>query len=211
MPTIQNINMDKNKKYNNEINRLGIFTAGFRWSGSSAVSDWLESFSAIRKPEGCEAAYDEIRALNYGLTIFLKTIMRKYYVGEKLARYSMCPDKSEWKRFFGEPLYKSKGIYAPFIAAADSFFMAAAASRLTPGLDMYGPLLERQLGVSYKEDAEYLKIVSNFTEAVRHASKQKYDSWEETSKDKKPFICRFSIIVSVLRQIYFKRIYSCNR
>ena len=42
-----------------EINRLGIFTAGFRWSGSSAVSDWLESFSAIKKPEGCEAAYDE--------------------------------------------------------------------------------------------------------------------------------------------------------
>ena len=176
--------MDRNIIENKKINRLGIFTAGFRWSGSSAVSDWLESFSSVRKPEGCEASNDEIRALNYGMTIFLKIILSKYYVGEKLARYSMCPDKKDWNRFFGDPLYKEKGIFAPFIAAADSFFMTAAASHLTPGLDMYKPLLDLQLGCSYKNDDEYLNVVSDFTEAVRKALKQKYSSWNEVSKDK---------------------------
>ena len=176
--------MDKINNDKKEIERIGIFTAGFRWSGSSAVSDWLESFSVIRKPEGCEASNDEIRALNYGLTIFLKIILSKYYVGEKLARYSMCPDKENWKRFFGDPLYRNKGIFTPFIAAADSFFMSAAASHLTPGLDMYKPLLDLQLGSSYEKDSEYLKAVSDFTEAVRNAVKNKYNTWGEVSKDR---------------------------
>ena len=190
--------MDNNNK--DKINRIGLFTAGFRWSGSSAVSDWLESFSSVRKPEGCEASNDEIRALNYGLTIFLKIILKKIYVGEKLARYSLCPEKSEWENFFGAPFYKNKGFFSPFIAAADSFFMAAAASHLTPGLDMYKPLLERQLGCSYKDDLQYREAVSSFSEAVRSAVKKRYNSWEEAASDK-----NLSDSVSALFALFYDR------
>ena len=198
--------MDNKINNNNDNQRFGVFTSGFRWSGSSAVSDWLESFSSIRKPEGCESAYDEIRALNYGLTIFLKIIMRKYYVGEQLAKYSMCPEKCEWKRFFGEPLYKSKGCYAPLIAAADSFFMTAAASRLTPGLDKYSPMLEKQLGSSFKEDKEYNAVVLNFTNAVRYASEQKYSTWDEVSGDKN-LVSAVSAFISFFYDRYISRGY----
>ena len=47
--------------------RLGIFVAGFRWSGSGAVSDWMAGRAALRQAPNSEASFGEIRAINYGL------------------------------------------------------------------------------------------------------------------------------------------------
>ena len=194
--------MNNNKTDNKEKNRLGIFTAGFRWSGSSAVSDWLESFSSIRKPEGCEASYDEIRALNYGFNYFLKIILKNIYIGEKLARYSLCPDKSRWGAFFGSYFYKEKGLFSPAAAVADFLFMVAAKSRLNPGLDKYGELLNTQLGTDYLNDSEYLETVKRFTESVRNAVRKKPSDWSEIASDRE-----LSDSSSALFALFYDRYY----
>ena len=191
---------------NNKLQRLGVFTAGFRWSGSSAVSDWLESFSAVKKPEGCEASNDEIRALNYGLTIFLKQINKRFFVGEKLARYSLYPDDKGWGNVFGRPLSSGKGIFYPLILLGDDFFMQAAKNHLTPGLDRYTPLLDSQLGTDYRRDAEYIESVKYFNEAVRKISAKHPASWNDVKGD--PDLSdAVSSLFALFYDRYFKRGY----
>ncbi len=84
--------------------------------------------------------------------------------------------------------------------------MTAAASRLTPGLDKYSPMLEKQLGCSFKEDQEYSAVVLNFTNAVRYASEQKYSTWNEVSKDKN-LISAVSALISIFYDRYLSRGY----
>jgi len=187
-----------NKDNNYSGRRLGIFTAGFRWSGSSALSDWLESFSSVRKPPGCQAAYDEIRALNYGLTLLIKAVEKTPLCGEQLSRYSMYPDKSRWNSIFGKPL-------SPKTVYTDALYMAVAKGRLNPGLESYGPLLSTSLGRDYRSDTEYIKTISNLTEAARGLIR-KYPgrrSWESVAGDKD-----FSASVSALLALFYERLIS---
>ncbi len=187
-----------NKDINYAGRRLGIFTAGFRWSGSSALSDWLESFSSVRKPPGCQAAYDEIRALNYGLTLVIKAVEKTPLYGEQLSRYSMYPDKSRWNSIFGKPLSLKT-------VCTDALFMTAAKGKLNPGLESYGPLLSTSLGRDYRSDTEYIKTIGNLTEAARSLIK-KYPgrrSWEAVAGDKD-----FSSSVSAFLGLFYERLSS---
>ena len=175
--------MEKNTLTNN---RVGLFISGFRWSGSSAVSDWLESFSAIRKPPDSIIANDEIRALNYGLTFFLKAAEKSLLYGEKLARYSMWPEKKMWKTVFGKPLALERGALSLPLYFLDTLFMAAAKKRLNPGIDAYEKLLCSNLNVrDYRLDTEYLERLRELTEAVRYAVKVSSPSWSSLKEDRK--------------------------
>jgi hypothetical protein len=178
--------------------RLGIFTAGFRWSGSSALSDWLESFSSVRKPPGCKSAYDEIRALNYGLTLLIGGVEKTLLYGEQLSRYSMYPDKSQWKRIFGKPL-------SPKTIFIDALFMTLAKGRLNPGLESYGSLLSTPLGRDYRSDTEYIKALSRLTESARRVIKKhpRRRSWESIAGDKE-----FSESVSAFLALFYDRLSS---
>ena len=183
--------------------RLGIFTAGFRWSGSSALSDWLESFSSVRKPPGCKAANDEIRALNYGLTLLVKQVEKTRLYSEQLSRYSMFPDKSRWNTVFGRPLTADKGALSQVIKLADSLFMAAAKGRLNPGIDSYGPLLSTSLGRDYRDDREYIEALHTLNEAARHVITKHPGrrSWETISADRE-----FSAAVSGFFALFYDRL-----
>ncbi len=199
-----NLNFGKNVLDSNSSikKRTGIFISGFRWSGSSAVSDWLESFSAIRKPPDSKSANDEIRALNYGLTLFIRAAEKPLLYGEKLARYSMWPEKKMWKEVFGKPLAAERGMISSLILVLDTLFMAVAAGRLNPGIDAYGDLLCNNLCVpDYRLDRDYHACLRELTEAVRMAIKNAPASWRELKGD-----ARLKTAASGLFALFYDRL-----
>ena len=154
-----------------EKQRLGIFLSGFRWSGSSAVSDWLEIFSILKKPENTETANDEIRALNYGLTFLLKSLEKPLFTRETLARLTMYPDRAGWNEVFGKPLSAERGFISPVLRLLDCIFMALASGRLNPPPDSYGYLLKQSLYRDFRSDTEYREALASLAMALRDSLK----------------------------------------
>jgi len=150
--------------------RLGIFVCGYRWSGSSAVKDWLRGYACIDIPPGSDISDGEIKALNYGLQNLLLIAEGKSLLGEHLARCALCPDKSLWPEVLGPPLLHSCGPGARSAALCDRALMLGASRVLRPGLDHYPALLREHLGKDHALDTEYLEIVSRLLHALRQES-----------------------------------------
>jgi hypothetical protein len=142
----------------NSQNQFGIFISGFRWSGSSALSDWLESFPSLRKPLESDAPYGEIRALNYGLNYLLKTAEGLRPFGESLGRYALIPERKLWSEVFGKSLSSERGMSSLPMRLSDQALMSVARFRLNPPLSSYGPLLNTQLGKEFQKDEHHPDI-----------------------------------------------------
>ncbi len=150
--------------------RLGIFVAGYRWSGSSAVKDWLLRYAGIDIPPGSDISDGEIKALNYGLQNLLLIAEGKSLLGEHLARCALCPDKSLWPEVLGPPLLHESGLAARSASLCDRALMLGAARFLRPGLEHYPALLREHLGKDHTMDKEYLEAVSRLVKALRQES-----------------------------------------
>lgn len=148
--------------------RLGIFVAGFRWSGSGAVSDWMAGRAALRQAPNSEASFGEIRAINYGLRNSLLAAEAPRLFGERLGRHALCPDSSLKRQVLGDPLSASRGVLVgTALNLADFVFTSGARFRIIPGMRMYEHLLNHQLGKNFREDEEYLAVVRRFQETLR--------------------------------------------
>ena len=147
--------------------RLGLFVSGFRWSGSSAVSDWLNRYHQLERPEGTDEAYGEIRALNYGAQKLLLVAEQKVIFGERLARWALYPSPRRWAEIFGPSFYRSRGLKGHVHKLADAFLLSLVKRRLHPVLDAYRPMLEAQLGADALEHDLYIQRVSEFSNALR--------------------------------------------
>ncbi len=91
---------------------LGIFIAGYRWSGSGAVSDWLAGHDSLCRVEGSEAAFGEIRAINYGLRFLVQTAAGRIPYGERFGRWALCPDPLLWPKILGPALTLKRGRFS---------------------------------------------------------------------------------------------------
>ncbi|GAB6091625.1 hypothetical protein [Spirochaeta dissipatitropha] len=151
--------------------RLGIFVAGFRWSGSGALSDWLTGFSALVKPSGTSLAYDEIRALNYGVGNSLQSRIHGGLFGERLGRFALCPDTRLWKEVLGPPLYAGNTL-----RAIDYLYTILIRPFTDPHIKEYGPMLSAVLGRDFRNDTEYLQLVKSYMQALRDAGQQETES-----------------------------------
>ncbi len=148
--------------------RLGIFVAGFRWSGSGAVSDWMAGRAALRQAPNSEASFGEIRAINYGLRNSLLAAEGPRPFGERLGRHALCPDNTLKRQILGAPLSASRGaLVGTALNLADLIFTSGARFRIIPGMHMYEHLINHQLGKNFREDEEYLTIVRRFQETLR--------------------------------------------
>jgi hypothetical protein len=145
---------------------LGLFVGGFRWSGSGAVSDWLAGHQGLCQLEGCEASFGEIRAINYGLRYLAQTAAGTVPWGERLGRWALCPEPRLWKKVLGTPLTARRGPASALYSLADRAFTSAARFRIIPGLPIYKPLLDTQLGRDFTQDAEYLNLVSAYAASL---------------------------------------------
>ncbi len=147
--------------------RMGIFVAGYRWSGSSAVGDWLEDYRCLSRPPGTGVSDGEVKALNYGLQNLLLIAEGKNLLGEHLARCALCPDKSLWPEVLGPPLLHESGLAARSAALFDRALMLGARKFLRPGLAHYPVLLREHLGKDHAQDHEYLETVSRLVQTLR--------------------------------------------
>ncbi len=147
--------------------RLGIFIAGYRWSGSGAVSDWLAGHSGLCRVEGSEAAFGEIRAINYGLRFLVQTAAGRIRYGERLGRWALCPDPELWGRVLGSPLTRERGRFAGLYTFADALYFMAARFHIIPRVTKYKQLLDAQLGMDFREDKEYLFCVETLADSLR--------------------------------------------
>lgn len=145
---------------------LGLFVGGFRWSGSGAVSDWLAGHQGLCQLEGCQASFGEIRAINYGLRYLAQTAAGVVPWGERLGRWALCPDPRLWDQVLGVPLTARRGVLSPLYFMADLAFASAARFRIIPGLPVYKPLLDTQLGRDFTQDAEYLGLASAYVASL---------------------------------------------
>ena len=145
---------------------LGLFVGGFRWSGSGAVSDWLAGHQGLCQLKGCQASFGEIRAINYGLRYLAQTAAGTVPWGERLGRWALCPDPKLWNQVLGTPFTARRGALAPLYYLADLAFTSAARFRIIPGLRVYKPLLDTQLGGDFTQDAEYLAAVSAYAASL---------------------------------------------
>src|SRR6056297_2629263 len=93
---------------------LGIFVAGYRWSGSGAVSDWLAGHSDLCRVKESEEAFGEIRALNYGVRYLLLSAAGEVPFGERIGRWALCPDPKMWTAVLGRSLSMERGVFSIF-------------------------------------------------------------------------------------------------
>lgn len=150
-----------------ERRRLGIFVSGFRWSGSSAVSDWLYGFDAIDRPVGSESTIGEIRALNYGVQALLLVAEGRILFGERLARWALCPDPRRWQ-LFGKSLYRSRGIRGHLDRVVDATMLALLKGKLRPRLPFYRSMLDEHLGWDALENPVYMQRVQALVDALQN-------------------------------------------
>ncbi|MFH2116214.1 MAG: hypothetical protein ABIJ86_17070, partial [Spirochaetota bacterium] len=152
---------------NSESLALGLFVGGFRWSGSGAVSDWLAGHEGFHQIDDCQASFGEIRAINYGLRYLAQTAAGQVHWGERLGRWALCPDPHLWDRILGKPLALRRGPLSVLYNLADLAFTSVARFRIIPGLPAYSGLLDTQLGRDFRQDEEYLAVVSQYAAALR--------------------------------------------
>ncbi len=164
---------------NNRNSHLGIFIAGYRWSGSGAVGDWLAGHDGLCRVEGSEAAFGEIRALNYGLKYLFQTAAERIHYGEKLGRWALCPDPRKWDEVLGPPLTRERGKFAGLYGLADALYFSAARFHVIPGVKKYRDLLDAQLAGDFREDKEYLRLVDDLVSVLREWMKNRYGRSEE--------------------------------
>lgn len=146
---------------------VGAFVAGYRWSGSGAVSDWLADHDHFVQPRGSEAAYGEIRAINYGVRNLVRTASGDALYGERFGRHALCPDRSLKRYLLGRPLSIERGMIAPLLLALDAAYMTVAQTRVQPHPRYYDTLLNTQLGQDFRGDAEYRGRVGEFISTLR--------------------------------------------
>ncbi len=146
---------------------LGFFVGGFRWSGSGAVSDWLTGNKSLRQIELSEAAFGEIRALNYGLKYSALTAAGQIPWGERLGRWALCPDPSLWNDILGPLLAFERGTAAPVYYAADILFTALARFKIIPAFALYKPMLDAQLNGDFRFNTQYIKAIAQFMQSLR--------------------------------------------
>jgi len=146
---------------------LAVFTAGYRWSGSGAVSDWLGGHEDICRVEGSEAAFGEIRAVNYGLRFLVQTAAGRTRYGELLGRWAICPDPAYWPRILGKPLSRNRGRLGILYLLADRLYFSAARFFVIPGVKKYKSMLDAQLGGDFRQDEEYLALVKDLASSLR--------------------------------------------
>lgn len=147
--------------------RLGVFVSGFRWSGSSAVCDWLCDFDALARHAGTGPAFGEIRALNYGVQKMLLVAEGRAVFGERLARRALCPDHRHWPGMFGRTLYRARGGAWWLCPAVDALILMAVRRLLQPRLGTYGTMLREQLGHDAALEARYLEAAQSFMTALQ--------------------------------------------
>jgi len=147
---------------------FGIFIAGYRWSGSGAVSDWLAGHNGLCRVKGSETAFGEIRAINYGLRYLVLTAAERISYGERFGRWALCPDPELWEKILGAPLTHSRGKSAFLYTMADLLYYTAARFHITPPVTGYKQLLDTQLGMDFRSDREYLEAVSKLTDSLRN-------------------------------------------
>ncbi len=155
-------------KRSDDGNRVAMFVAGYRWSGSSAVCEWLEDFGCFRKPRGCETSFGEIRAFNYGLMLSLAVGEGRTFLGDRLARKALHPESRGRRALLGPSLNWQKGPASPMFAALDALYMVAVSPFLNPKASTYGRMLDIQLGCDHRGDAGYRGRVSAFVDALRN-------------------------------------------
>ena len=149
------------------MSKLGIFIAGYRWSGSGAVSDWLAGHTSLCRVKGSEAAFGEIRALNYGLRYLLQTASGGIKYGEKFGRWALCPDPKLWKTVLGSPLTLERGSLSWLYILLDQLYFTGARFHVIPPVTRYKQLLDTQLGMDFRTDEEYLLIVRKLNDVLR--------------------------------------------
>ncbi|ADH86494.1 hypothetical protein [Desulfurivibrio alkaliphilus] len=112
-------------------------------------------------------SFEEIRALSYGVQGLLLAREQKIIFGERLARYSLCPDPGLWSRVFGKSLYRGWGAAFGWPALLDRVLFMAVRHKLRPKPALYRPLLQQYLGRDFAEDREYLDLLSRLVAALR--------------------------------------------
>lgn len=147
--------------------RLGIFTSGFRWSGSSAVSDWLSRYGALVKPAGTESTIGELRALNFGVQNLLLVAEGKIVFGERLARWALYPDPRQWRSLFGRSLYRARGLKGGVDKLIDQAILGLLKGKLRPRLEYYRSLLDDHLGSNALVDDQYIELVRELVAALQ--------------------------------------------
>ena len=167
--------MDKKQKPRH----LGIFVAGYRWSGSGAVSDWLAGHDDLCRVEGSEAAFGEIRAINYGLRFLVQTAAGRIHYGERLGRWALCPDPTLWNKILGSPLTRERGSLSVLYTLVDALYYSVARLNVIPSVTKYKDLLDAQLGRDFRTDREYLDTVTELTKVLRKYMQRKNKQREE--------------------------------
>ena len=145
--------------------------AGYRWSGSGAVSDWLADHDCFVQPQGSEAAYGEIRALNYGLRNLVRIASGDALYGERFGRHALCPDHSMKRQILGPPLSLESGAHGVVRYLLDVLYMVVAQTRVQPHPRHYDTLLNAQLGCDFRGDEEYLTVVRDLVAVIRKETK----------------------------------------
>ncbi len=147
--------------------RLGLFVSGFRWSGSSAVADWLRDFERFAGFPGSKRAYGEVRALNYGVRNLARTAESYCLCGEQLGRYALCPDRRLRSRILGRALNLERAGLGLVLRSMDLAFTVVARAGVTPPFSRYPDLLHSQLGRDFRGDEAYLHAVAEFAGTLR--------------------------------------------
>src|SRR6056297_2118847 len=158
---------------------LGIFVAGYRWSGSGAVSDWLGGHSALCRVRDSEAAFGEIRALNYGLRFLLLTAAGRIPYGERLGRWALCPDPNWWPEVLGPPISRERGRLSTLYLLLDRLYFSVARFKIIPPVHEYKRLLDSQLGVDFRYDQEYLLTVRQLVRVLRSFTRRSQSSGQQ--------------------------------
>lgn len=159
-------NVDKNTG-------LAVFTAGYRWSGSGAVSDWLGGHEDLCRVNGSEAAFGEIRAVNYGLRYLVQTAAGRIPYGERLGRWALCPEPEMWPEILGGTLTRERGALSGLYALVDYVYFTAARFHVIPRVTKYKQMLDTQLGMDFRNDEEYLQLVTDLNGALREYMRRK--------------------------------------
>lgn len=183
--------------------RLGIFIAGYRWSGSGAVSDWLAGHDGLCRVEGSEAAFGEIRALNYGLRYLLQTAAGHIRYGERLGRWALCPDPELWDDILGSPLTRERGKLSVLYTLADALYFTAASYHIIPRVTKYKQLLDAQLGMDFRSDKEYLDIIHNLTTSLQNYMSHKNKKRTSTGPEDNDSI---RLSASMLLSLFYQRL-----
>ena len=147
--------------------RLGFFVSGFRWSGSSAVSDWLYGYDSLARPAGSALSQGEVRALNYGVQALTLVAEHRIVFGERLARWALYPDPRGWGEIFGRTLYRSRGWRGSRDRIVDTTILLLLQGKLRPRLDRYREILDEHLNSDALHDSEYLHAVRSLVAALQ--------------------------------------------